>query len=102
MSRKGARNCIRCARCIGCEQAGLRETGARTFAGDINAPLNPDMRAALADLFAMRWGQDNPELSGEDNMDYQRLCADGSPDTLLDKPWYHGFFTYTLFSGRVP
>ena len=84
------------------EQAGLRETGARTFAGDINAPLNPDMQTALADLFAMRWGQDNPELSDDDNMNYRRLCIDSSPDTLLNKPWYHGFFTYTLFYGRVP
>ena len=84
------------------ERAGLRETGAKTFAGDINAPLSRDMRTALADLFAMRWGQDNPELSGEDSMNYQRLCVDGSPDSLLHKPWYHGFFTYTLFYGRVP
>ena len=83
-------------------QAGLCETDARTFAGDINAPLSRDMRTALADLFAMRWGQENPELSHEDNMNYQRLCVDDSPDTLLNKPWYHGVFTYTLFSGRVP
>lgn len=83
-------------------QARLRETGARTFAGDINAPLSREMRNALADLFTMRWGRENPELAKEDNMDYRRLCRDDSPDSILNKPWYHGFFTYTLFYGRVP
>ncbi len=83
------------------KQAGLSEAGAKTFVRDINPPLNQDMRKALADLFEMRWGEDNLELLGEVKLEYDRLCRDDSPDFILDIPGYYGFFTYTLFWGRM-
>lgn len=83
------------------QQAGLSETRAQTFVRDINPPLSQEMRISLADLFEMRWGEDNPELLEEDQLEYQRLCRDGSPDFILNMPGYYGFFTYSLFRGKV-
>ncbi|TEB06023.1 Demethylmenaquinone methyltransferase [Pelotomaculum schinkii] len=83
------------------KQAGLSETRAQTFVSDINPPLSQEMRKALVDLFEMRWGEDNPELLEEDQLEYQRLCRDNSPDLILNMPGYYGFFTYSLFWGRV-
>ncbi len=83
------------------QKAGLIETRAQTFVSDINPPLSQEMRIALADLFEMRWGEDNPELPEEDQLEYQRLCRDDSPDFILNMPGYYGFFTYSLFWGRV-
>ena len=83
------------------KQAGLSDAKAQTFVGDINSPLSQEMRKALVDLFEMRWGKDNPELSEADQLEYQRLCRDDSPDSILNIPGYCGFFTYSLFWGRV-
>ncbi|GAB6180928.1 hypothetical protein JCM14036_22470 [Desulfotomaculum defluvii] len=83
------------------KQAGLSETRAQTFVSDINPPLSQQMRKALVDLFEMRWGEDNLELLEENKLEYQRLCRDDSPDFILNVPGYYGFFTYTLFWGRV-
>ncbi len=83
------------------EQAGLSETRVQTFVRDISSPLSRKMRIALADLFEMRWGENNPELSEEDQSEYQRLCRADSPDFILNVPGYYGFFTYSLFWGRV-
>jgi len=82
-------------------QAGMCETMARTFVSDINTPLSQKMRKALIDLFEMRWGRDNPELPEKDKVEYYNLCKVDSPDFILNKSWYYGFFTYTLFCGRV-
>jgi len=83
------------------KQVGLSETRAQTFVKDIIPPLNQEMHRALTDLFEMCWGEDNPELLEEDQIEYQRLCRDDSPDFILNMPGYYGFFTYTLFWGRV-
>lgn len=83
------------------KQAGLNETGAKSFVADINPPLSQEKRKALADLFEMRWGEDNPELLEEDQLEYQRLCREDSPDFILNIPGYYGFFAYSLFWGRV-
>ena len=82
-------------------QAGLRETNVRTYVGDISAPLSKQTRKALLDLFEMRWGKDNPELPEDDQLEYQRLCMAESPDLILNLPGYYGFFTYSLFRGKV-
>ncbi len=82
-------------------RAGLRKTGVQAYVRDISAPLSKEIRKALLDLFKMRWGEDNLELSEDDQLEYQRLCRIESPDLVLDLPGYYGFFTYTLFHGRV-
>ncbi len=84
------------------QEAGLEDVNAQTFVGDIQAPLNADVRTALISLFEMLWGDTEPkdESAGYWN-EYQRLCKPGSPDFILDKPGYYGFFTYSMFQGKT-
>jgi ubiquinone/menaquinone biosynthesis C-methylase UbiE len=82
-------------------QAGLQQTEARTFVGDVHAPLTDEVRAALLSLFDMRWGQPREELSAEDYALYRRVCRPGSADFILDSPDYYAFFTYSMFWGRL-
>jgi ubiquinone/menaquinone biosynthesis C-methylase UbiE len=82
--------------------AGLQEPRARTFVGDVHAPLSDDIRSALLSLLEMRWGEPQSELSQEDWTEYQRLSQPSSPDLILDLPDYYAFFTYSMFTGRVP
>jgi len=83
-------------------EAGLQDITARTFVGDVQAPLSRDQRAALISLFDMLWGQPQPGVSPEDWGAYQRLCLPGSADFILDIPDYYAFFTYTLLRASVP
>lgn len=83
-------------------EAGLQEPTARTFAGDVYAPLSDDFRGALTALFQMRWPGVESELAEEDWAEYRRLCLPESPDFILNLPDYYAFYTYSLFSGTVP
>ena len=82
--------------------AGLQKTTARTFAGDIQAPLSAGVRAALVSQFEMCWTGKRRDLAPGDWEEYQRLCLPDSPDFIGDQPDYYAFFTYTLFCGQVP
>ena len=82
--------------------AGLEEVEAKTFVGEVQAPLTNDVRTALISLFEMLWSAPQPEASVEDRAEYKRLCTPGSPDFILDIPDYYGFFTYSMFRGRLP
>lgn len=82
-------------------RAGLPETEARTFVRDVCSPLTPEIKTALVDLFHMRWGGVYSEVKPAEWTDYQRLCRPESPDFILNIPDYYGFFTYTLFKGKV-
>ena len=82
-------------------RAGLEEITARTFAGDVCAPLSDEIRDALIALLEMRWVDMEPELSEGDWAEFQRLCLPESPDFILDIPDYYAFFTYSMFRGRV-
>jgi demethylmenaquinone methyltransferase/2-methoxy-6-polyprenyl-1,4-benzoquinol methylase len=81
--------------------AGLEDIKAQTFVGDIQAPLSSLQRTALASLFKMLWGEQQPDVSPEDWIEYQRLCKSTSADFILNIPDYYAFFTYSLFRGRV-
>jgi demethylmenaquinone methyltransferase/2-methoxy-6-polyprenyl-1,4-benzoquinol methylase len=83
-------------------EAGLEVVAAQTLVGDVQDPLNPGERAALASLFEMLWTEPGPEASPEDWLEVQRLCMPGSADFIVDRPGYYAFFTCTLFRGRVP
>ncbi len=72
----------------------------QTFVRDITPPFNREIHQALADLLIMRWGEDKPELSEEDQLTYRELSREDSPDFIMNTPGYYGFFTYTLFGGR--
>jgi demethylmenaquinone methyltransferase/2-methoxy-6-polyprenyl-1,4-benzoquinol methylase len=82
-------------------RAGMEEVTARTFAGDVSAPLSDEIRSALAALIEMRWVDVGTELSEGDWAEFQRLCLAESPDFILDLPDYYAFFTYSMFRGRV-
>lgn len=81
--------------------AGLDNVQAQTFVAEVQAPFNPGERTALTSLFEMLWGVQQPEVSCEDREAYQWLCNPASPDFILDIPEYYGFFTYSVFRGRV-
>jgi len=49
----------------------------------------------------MLWGAMQSEMSLADREEYRRLADPESPDYILDSPDYHGFFTYSMFVGRV-
>jgi demethylmenaquinone methyltransferase/2-methoxy-6-polyprenyl-1,4-benzoquinol methylase len=78
---------------------GLKDTQARTFIGDVHAPLSENNRAALISLIQMRWPGVYSELTSEDWMEFQRLCQPESADFILDHPDYYAFFTYSMFIG---
>jgi ubiquinone/menaquinone biosynthesis C-methylase UbiE len=82
--------------------AGLAKCRARTFVGDVHAPLSEDTIIAMMSLFEMRWEKAQSELSAADWAEYQRLCQPESPDFILDSPDYYAFFTYSLFYGSKP
>ena len=92
-------NFMRASRSL--RKAGFEKIKAQTFVGDVQAPLNDDLRTALASLFEMLWGTPQPEVSEEDWNEYQRLCKTSSLDFILNIPEYYGFFTYTLFRGGI-
>ena len=82
-------------------EAGIREATARTFVGEVQAPLSVEYRTALASLFEMLWGEAQPAASESDLLEYRRLCHAESPNFIPSLPEYYAFFTYSMFSGRV-
>ncbi|PXF61409.1 MAG: methyltransferase type 11 [Candidatus Methanogaster sp.] len=82
-------------------RAGMDEVTARTFAGDVFAPLSGEIRDALTALLGMRWVDVEAELSEEGWVEYRRLCLAESPEFILDLPDYYAFYTYSMFRGRV-
>jgi demethylmenaquinone methyltransferase/2-methoxy-6-polyprenyl-1,4-benzoquinol methylase len=83
-------------------KVGLEEIKAQTFVGEIQSPLTSGERIALISLFEMLWGSPQPETSPEDWRQYQQLCKSESADFILNIPDYYGFFTYSMFRGKVP
>ena len=79
----------------------MEEITARTFVGDVCAPLSREIRSALTALIEMRWVDVEAELSKWDWAKFQRLCMPGSPEFILDIVDYYAFFTYSMFRGRV-
>ncbi len=83
------------------QEAGFEESTARSFVGNIQAPLSDGLRKALLAMFEMLWGGAESEATAEDWVDFKRLCQAESPDLILDLPDYYAFFTYSLFQGQV-
>ncbi len=81
--------------------AGLEDSTAETLVGTVHAPLSEELRDGLAELMEMRWGGARSELSREDWETYCRLCRPESEEYILNLEDYYGFFTYSLFQGRV-
>jgi ubiquinone/menaquinone biosynthesis C-methylase UbiE len=83
-------------------RARLEDVQAQTFVTNVYAPLKSGEQTALTSLFEMLWGMPQAEVSPGDWQEYQRLCRPDSADFILNLPDYYGFFTYSLFHGRVP
>jgi demethylmenaquinone methyltransferase / 2-methoxy-6-polyprenyl-1,4-benzoquinol methylase len=83
-------------------QAGLSDPTCGTFVAQVNAPMGPSLRDGMALLFEMLWADGIGHASQADFDEYRRLCSPTSPDFVVDVPEYCGFFTYTMFTGRVP
>ena len=84
------------------QKAGLEEVRARTVVGEVQSPINSNVRTSLISLFEMLWGSPQPETSPEDWRQYQLLCKPESPEFILNIPDYYAFFTYSMFRGKVP
>ena len=83
------------------QKMGLEDVKAQTFVGNIRAPLDSDMRMAITSLFEMLWGERQVDASQNDWNEYQRVCQPMSTDFILDIPDYYGFFTCSVFRGRI-
>jgi demethylmenaquinone methyltransferase/2-methoxy-6-polyprenyl-1,4-benzoquinol methylase len=81
--------------------AGLRDIPAPAFVSDIHAPLGTSLRIFLILLLDMRWATPQAETSQADWNPFRRLCDSASSDFVLDAADYCGFFTYTIFRGKV-
>ena len=90
---------MRAASCF--RNLGLKEVEARTFVGEVQAPLSHEAQISLTSLFEMLWSAPQTEMSTEDGTEYERLCLPGSPDFILDIPDYYAFFTYSMFRDRI-
>jgi len=84
------------------EGAGLERASVRTFTADVQAPLDPKTREALAFWIDMLWGELGPGLPAGDRELFRRLCLPDSPEFVGDRPGYAGFLTYQLFVARRP
>jgi ubiquinone/menaquinone biosynthesis C-methylase UbiE len=83
------------------QQAGLEQARVETFVQTACAPLDPDVKTALAELLRMRWGTAAGDVPAEDWQAYLRLCQADSPDFILNGDDYYAFFTYSVFSGTA-
>lgn len=82
-------------------QASFTDIRSQTLLRDICSPLSAEIIAAITDLFMMRWGSIEKEVSPKLWYDYRCLCNSESPDFILKTFDYYAFFTYSVFSGRV-
>ena len=82
-------------------EAGLVNPAFRTVVGQVQGPLRPEMREGMGVLFEMLWADTIGQASDSDIEEYRRLCSPTSPDFIGDVPEFCGFFTYTMFTGKV-
>jgi len=83
------------------QAAGIKESIARTFVANAQAPFNDVIQSALITSFQMFFGRTKPNVSGYDWSEFQRLCQPESQDFILKHSDYYAFLTYTLFYGKV-
>lgn len=75
---------------------------ARSYAGDIFAPLSEEEKEAVQAFFEMLWVNASPLLSKDERLLFKRISEPGSGEYILDRSEYYGFFVYTCFAGHVP
>ena len=79
---------------------GFTDISSRAFLANINAPFDENDLEAMNILFPMLWGEAEAKVDKEDWDLYKRITDPGSPDYLLKNPHYHGFYSYSLFTGK--
>jgi len=84
------------------EAVGLTDLNATTFVETVQGPLSDEIRTAMTDILEMRWPGVESELSKADYELFQKLTNPDSPDYILNLPDYYGFYTYSVFRGKVP
>lgn len=84
------------------QQLGLEDLKAQTFVSTVQAPLSAEIRGGLESLIEMRWPGVRQELSQNDWLEFQRICLPDSPEYILNIPDYYGYYTYSLFQGKIP
>jgi ubiquinone/menaquinone biosynthesis C-methylase UbiE len=82
-------------------QARLEDATAHTLVAEFHAPLSGEVRRGLTALLEMRWGGAEGEVSPSEWAVYRHLSQPDSPGFILDEPGYYGFFTESMFQGRV-
>lgn len=83
-------------------EAGYVDSGGRSYAGDINGPLDDERKEAVAAFFEMLWSGARGAVSDGDWELFQRLSSPGADDFLPGRSDYYGFFVYSCFSATVP
>ena len=78
--------------------AGFREIRSQTFTQTINGPLGNEGKQAINILSGMMWHTAPDEGLQKEWGKLQQLMDDDSQ--LLHSPYYHGCFSYTLFTGK--
>ncbi|UCF99013.1 MAG: class I SAM-dependent methyltransferase, partial [Spirochaetaceae bacterium] len=83
-------------------KAGYVNASAEPFTEGVHTPFEESIRRALLTLIQMRWLEAESELGRADRRLYQRITDPSSPEFILDRPDYYGFYTYTLFRASAP
>jgi len=81
-------------------EAGYDHPRLHALSGVVPGPLSPDVREAMLDLFAMRWGDPSSEIEPRWRDEYERLTRSDSASCILDAPDYAAVFTYVVLMGR--
>jgi len=84
------------------ERAGLAGVRAQSFVTGVQAPLEPELREALAFVYQMFWGEPGDRICAADRRELARLCDPASADFLPDTPGFCCHVVYTLFTGKAP
>jgi len=82
-------------------EAGFNDISARTYAGDINAPLSENDSNALNILIQMLWESPKSETENAYLKNLQSLYNPDSGKYIFDTQHYYGFYTYSLFEGCI-
>jgi demethylmenaquinone methyltransferase/2-methoxy-6-polyprenyl-1,4-benzoquinol methylase len=84
--------------------AWLEDIGVRCFSDCVHAPLNQETREAVLSCIKMFFEDVDIRtiVSNEDWTAYRRLVDPKSKEYILDRPDYHCFLTYSMFSGIAP
>lgn len=82
-------------------KASIETPRVKTFIHTVSAPMSDSICQALTALIHMRWEGAESELNPNDLAEYQRRSDPTSRDFILNLPDYYGFFTYSMFWGKV-